>query len=282
LSGAIQRERDPVTGWLSAGADPSKPSIARVYDFWLGGDHNLVVDRELGEAMARLDPWIPSACKANRAFLGRAVQYLAGAGIRQFLDLGSGIPTGGNVHQIAQSLAPDARVIYVDRDPAAVADSRTLLADTENAAIIEADIRKPAEILSDPEVRSLIDFARPVAVMLVGVLHFVPDGDQPHEIVRELGEACAPGSYLVISHVTSHGKPHVTAAAERLYHYHAADSQARTWDEIAAFFHGWILEGPGLVWASQWRPAQPGDTPADPERLWFLAGVARKPRAGEC
>jgi hypothetical protein len=179
--GPAREYRDPVDGWLSAGADPSKPSIARVYDYWLGGDHNLVVDREFGEAMATLDPWIPAACKANRAFLGRAVEFLVGEGVRNFLDLGSGIPTAGNVHEIAQSCAPDARVVYVDRDPVAVADSRALLAGVERAAIVEADIRWPGAILSNPVVGSLIDFEMPVAIMLVGVLHFVKDSDGPYQ-----------------------------------------------------------------------------------------------------
>jgi hypothetical protein len=273
----MTRHSVSVGDWLSAGADPSKPSIARVYDFWLGGSHNLVADRELGEAMARLDPWIPVACKANRAFLRRAVEFLVARGVRQFLDLGSGIPTVGNVHEIAQSLALDTTVVYVDRDPAAVADSQSLLAGVNGTAIVEADIRQPTKILTAPAVSTLIDFTRPVAILLVGVLHFVNDDDDPAEIVRQFREKCVPGSYLTISHVTSQGKPDLTSMAERLYHYHAADSQARTPDEIASFFADWKLEDPGLVWAPEWRPTLPGDVPADPERYWFLAGVGRNP-----
>jgi SAM-dependent methyltransferase len=145
---------DPFGGWRDAGVDPTKPNIARVYDYWLGGRHNLVADRELAEAMATLDAWIPAACKASRAFLGRAVRFLAGQGIRQFLDIGSGIPTAGNVHEVAQLAAPDVRVVYADRDPVAVATGRKLLAGNDRATVIQADIRDPRGIVTWFEVRA--------------------------------------------------------------------------------------------------------------------------------
>jgi hypothetical protein len=264
-------------GWRDAGADPTKPNIARVYDYWLGGRRNLVADRELAEAMATLDPWVPAACKANRAFLRRAVRFLAAQGIRQFLDIGSGLPTEGNVHQIAQQAAPEARVVYVDRDPVAVAEGRKLVGGNDRVTVVQADLRDPAKILLDPEVTKLIDFAQPAGVLLVAVLHFVLDADDPHGIITYLRDAAAAGSYLVISHVAGDGRAALTAAAERVYTSRGADGQARTREQIAGFFGGWELAGPGLVYAPLWRPDPGDDMPEHPERFWFLAGVARKP-----
>lgn len=264
-------------GWRDAGVDPSKASIARVYDYWVGGTHNFVADRELAERMATLDPRIPAACKANRAFLGRAVRFLASRGIRQFLDIGSGIPTAGNVHEIAQQAAPGSRVVYVDRDPVAVAEGRKLLSGNDHATVIQADVRDPDRILSHPETARLIDFGEPVALMMVAILHFVLDADEPELIASRFRTAIAPGSYLVISHVTSEANPGLTAAAEEIYNNRAADGQARSREQIARFFGGWEMTNPGLVYAPVWRPDRPEDVPLHPERLWFLAGAAVKP-----
>jgi S-adenosyl methyltransferase len=275
-SAADAASNDPFDGWHDAGVDPTKPNIARVYDYWLGGHHNLVADRELAEAMATLDPRIPAACKANRAFLGRAVRFLAAGGIRQFLDIGSGIPTVGNVHQIAQSAAPGARVVYVDRDPVAVAMGRKLLTGNDRAAVVQADLRDLHTILADRAVGRLIDFRQPTAIMLVAVLHFVLDADEPYRIVKRLRDAAAPGSYLVLSHVTSQDNQALAAAAERIYTSRAADGQARSREQIAGLFGDWELAEPGLVYAPQWRPGSPEDVPGDPAKYWFLAGVARK------
>jgi hypothetical protein len=268
---------DPFDGWRVAGVDPTKPNIARVYDYWLGGRHNLVADRELAEAMATLDPWIPAACKANRAFLGRAVRYLTAHGIRQFLDIGSGIPTAGNVHQIAQSAAAEARVVYVDRDPVAVAMGRKLLVGNDRAAVVQADLRNLDVLLADPGVGRLIDFGQPAAIMLVAILHFVLDADEPYRIVSRLRDTAAPGSYLVVSHATSQGNQALASAAERLYNSRAADGQARSREQIAGFFDNWELARPGLVYAPLWRPDSLDDVPDDPAKYWFLAGVASKP-----
>ena len=265
------------TGWLDAGADPSKASIARVYDYWLGGHCNLVVDRELGERMATLDPRIPAACRANRAFLGRAVRFLAGQGVRQFIDLGSGIPAAGNVHEIAQQAAPSSRVVYVDRDPVAVAEGRKLLEGHDRAAVVQADVREPGRILSAPETLRLIDFSQPVAVMLVAILHFVLDADDPYRIVAQFRDVAAPGSYLVISHVAGEAMPRLTAAVQDAYNDRGADGQARSRPEIERFFGDWDPVEPGLAYAPVWRPDRPEDVPASPERFWFLAGAAVKP-----
>ncbi len=276
-------DRELFAGWREAGVDATKPSIARVYDYWLGGNHNFVVDRELAEAMATLDPWIPAACKANRAFLGRAVRFLAQQGIRQFLDIGSGIPTVGNVHEVAQREAPTSKVVYIDRDPVAVAEGCGLLTGNENTAVIQADIREPGQILSHPEVERLIDFDEPVGVVLVAILHFVMDADDPHGIVTQFRDAAAPGSYLAVSHVTSQGNPELTAAAERIYNNRGADGQARSREDIAAFFGGWQMTEPGLVYAPLWRPDRPEAVPRNPEQFWFLAGTACKPApTGPC
>ena len=267
----------PFTGWMDAGVDPTKASIARVYDYWVGGTHNFVADRELGDRMTTLDPRIPAACRANRAFLRRAVRFLAEQGIRQFLDIGSGIPTAGNVHEVAQQAAPGSQVVYVDRDPVAVAEGRKLLAGNDSATVIQADIREPDTILTHPETVSRIDFGEPVAVMMVAVLHFVLDADDPQEIVARFRSAAAPGSYLVISHVTSESNPGLTAAAERIYNERAADGQARSREQVTQLFGGWTMSPPGLVYAPVWRPDQPQDVPSEPQRLWFLAGAAAKP-----
>jgi hypothetical protein len=264
-------------GWREAGVDPTKASIARVYDYWLGGTRNLAADRELGSRMEILDPRIPAACRANRAFLGRAVRFLAQAGIRQFIDIGSGIPAAGNVHEVAQGAAPDARVVYADRDPVAVAEGRELLAGNHQAAIIRADLRDPVAVLSHPETRRLIDFDKPVALILVAVLHFIMDAEEPYGIVERLRDAAASGSYLVVSHVTNQGNPRLAAAAERVYNARAADGQARSHAEILRFFGGWELAQPGLVYAPLWQPSSPADVPRQPEQFWFFAGMARKP-----
>ncbi len=267
---------DLFDGWAEAGVDPTKPNIARVYDYWLGGRHNLVVDRELAEAMATLDPWIPAACKANRAFLGRAVRFLAGQGIRQFLDIGSGIPTAGNVHEVAQAVAPEARVVYVDRDPVAVAMGRKLLAGNDRAGVVQADICDLDAILGESAVGRLIDFGEPVAIMLVAILHFVLDAGEPYRLVQRLRDTAVPGSYLVLSHATSQGNEALAAAAERIYNSRAADGQARSREQIAGFFGDWEMAEPGLVYAPQWRPGPADDVPDHPEKYWFLAGAARK------
>jgi S-adenosyl methyltransferase len=264
--------------WREAGVDPTRPSIARVYDYWLGGPHNLVADRELARRMQTLDPLIPAACRAGRAFLRRAVRFLAAeAGIGQFLDIGSGIPFGDNVHEIAGQARPGARVVYADTDPAAVAESRALLAGNRDAAIIQADLRDPAAILAHPQTARLIDFSEPAGLILAGVLHFLADDRQPYDIAAQLADAAAPGSYLVISHATDQASPQLADAAARLWTARVSDARPRSRAEIARFFGGWELAEPGLVWAPQWRP-EPGQAgPADPERLWLLAGVARKP-----
>ena len=267
-------------GWVPPGIDTGKANIARVYDWWLGGDHNFRADQDAARAMIAVEPNARGIARANRAFLGRAVRFLAGeAGIRQFLDIGSGIPTQNNVHQVAQDVAPGARVVYADVDDVAVAHSKLILDGQSDAAVIQADLRDPARILADPETQLLLDFTQPVAVLLAAVLHFIPDDDSPEEIVATLRDALPPGSYLVISHACSDPRPELLSAFETVYKSKvAAQGRARTSAEIARFFDGFTLVDPGLAWAPLWRPDRPEDVPEDPEKYWFLSGVGQLAR----
>ncbi len=203
---------------MPPGIDTGKANTARVYDYWLGGSNNFIADQDAARAMLAVDPTLRAAVRANRAFLGRAVRYLAGqAGIRQFLDIGSGIPTERNVHEVAQEIAPDARVVYVDSDEIAVAHSRLLLQDNPAATIIQADLREPEKILADPATQLLLDFSQPVALLLVAVLHFIPDEEDPWRIVARLRDALAPGSYLVLCQACSDAKPELSSATMKAY-----------------------------------------------------------------
>jgi SAM-dependent methyltransferase len=184
--------RDPDAG-APAGVDARRANVARVYDYWLGGTENFQADRDLARQILAVEPSVRAIARANRDFLGRAVRFLCGAGIRQFLDIGSGIPTQGNVHAAAQAADPQARVVYADIDPVAIAHSRAILAENPNAAAIQADLRDPAAILADDTTRRLIDFRRPVGLLLVAVLHFIADAEEPARLVATLRDALAPG-----------------------------------------------------------------------------------------
>src|SRR5690242_6751281 len=200
---------DPVTGLetMPEGVDPGKASVARIYDAMLGGVHNFAIDREALAAFTAIDPQVRSLARANRAFLRRAVRFLVDAGVRQFLDIGSGIPTVGNVHQVARDATPDARVVYVDVDPVAVTHSRAILGDDPQTAVLAADLRDPERILDGARVTGLFDFDKPIAVLVLGVLHFIPDTDDPAGITARLRDVVSAGSYLAISHVTHEDQP---------------------------------------------------------------------------
>ncbi len=252
--------------------------MARVYDYWLGGSHNFLADQDLGRAMAAVDPNVRAIARANRAFLGRAVRFLTAAGISQFLDVGSGIPTQGNVHEVAQQDDPAARVLYADIDPVAIAHSKAILNGDRTAAIIEADLREPESILAHPVTRRLIDLDRPVGLLLVAVVHFLADADDPWGLVAKLRDRLPSGSYLVLSHATCESKPEVTQAASTMYRSRVASKgRARSRAEISRLLDGFELVDPGLVYLPQWRPDPADQVPADPSQLWFLAGVGRKP-----
>ena len=264
-------------GWVPPGVDIGKANVARVYDWWLGGTHNFRADQDAARAMITVEPNARAIAQENRAFLGRAVRFLTvEAGIRQFLDIGSGIPTQNNVHQVAQDVAPGARVLYADTDDVAVAHSKLILDGNPDAAVIQADLRDPANILADPETQLLLDFSRPVGLLLVAVLHFLADDDGPEQIVATLRDALPPGSYLVVSHACIDSSPDLLSAFSAAYQSRITSrGRARTRAEITRFFDGFTLVDPGLVWLPQWRPNRPQDVPDDPERYWFLAGVGQ-------
>jgi SAM-dependent methyltransferase len=253
------------------------PNVARVYDYLLGGSHNFDADRAAAAQFLARWPDARQTMAANRAFLGRAVRFLAQNGIRQFLDIGSGIPTMDNVHAIALQHAPDARVVYADIDEVAVLHSRAILAGNEQATAIQADLRSPQAILAHPELNGLLDLSQPVALLLVAVLHFLPDyPDDPAALVAQLREALAPGSYLVISHGTTDGQPPHVAEGMHNYAQTTADFQPRSHAEILRFFDGLDLADPGLVFVPAWRP----DDPRDAEHAGQIAaygGAGRKP-----
>ncbi len=236
--------------WAPRSIDISVPSVSRIYDYYLGGSHNFEVDREAARKAMQFLPGLPKIMQANRAFMRRAVRFAAAEGITQFLDIGSGIPTFGNVHEVAQKASPGAHVMYVDHDPVAVAHSKAVLADNATADVVAADLRKPQEILSSPEVRQLIDLNRPVALLLVAILHFVEDADDPYEAVAELREALAPGSLLILTHASYEGIPLPPERAEGavdVYKDIRNPLIMRSRDEIARFFEGYDMVEPGLV-----------------------------------
>ncbi|MEV1330069.1 SAM-dependent methyltransferase [Micromonospora costi] len=261
--------------WAPETIDIERPSVARMYDYYLGGSHNFAADRAAAQAMVAAVPEAPLMAQANRAFLRRAVHYLTGVGVRQFLDIGSGIPTVGNVHEIAQHNAADSRVVYVDVDPVAVAHSREILAGDDRAVVVQEDLRNPERILAHPEVRGLLDFDQPVAVMVVAVMHFVSDDDGPARILRTLRDALAPGSHLVLSQASDDGRSEEERAeAERVYRRTDNPLWVRSRAELTAFFDGFTLVEPGVVWVPQWRPESP-DSAEDAERAVFMGGVGR-------
>jgi SAM-dependent methyltransferase len=256
---------------------PDIPSPARIYDFLLGGKDNYPADRQAAQDLMAAIPDVRMFARQNRAFLRRAVQYLAAeAGIRQFVDVGTGLPTQGNVHEIARAAAPGARVVCVDNDPVVLAHGRAMLHGVTDTAIIEHDLRRPAEILADPELAKLIDLSEPVALLLVAVLHFIADEDEPAALVHELTDALAPGSYVVLSHATADSRPE-SAAGERVYERASAQARARTRDQVLAMVAGLDLVEPGLVWAPQWHPGPDVQPDQDPGRSHVYALVARKP-----
>ena len=263
--------------WVPPGVDTKRANVARVYDYWLGGTHNFLADQDLARAISAVEPNAQAGARANRAFLGRAVRFLAAAGVRQFLDIGSGIPTEGNVHEVAQQAAPGSRVVYVDVDPVAVAHSKAILSGNGRAGIIDADLREPGKILTHPRTRELIDFSQPTGLLLAMVLHFVPDTDDPWAIVATLRDALAPGSYLVLGHATHESRPGTAQAAETVYNRSVSTGiRMRSRAEIERFFDGFTLVDPGLVYIPQWRPDSPGDVPDDPSKFWVLVGVGQK------
>lgn len=280
--------------------DTGRPHPARVYDYWLGGRDNFAADRDAGARVAKVAPWVISGARGNRAFLTRAVAWLARAGVDQFLDLGSGLPTAQNVHEVAHAVTPGARTVYVDRDPLVLAHARALLARDERTLAVAGDVRDPGAILDDPGVRAHLDLDRPVAVLLLAMLHFVVDDDEAARMIAVLRERLLPGSYLALSHVAdfagssdpvdspglvdSSGRPGhgdavaaaraaATRRAAELYDTLAGPFTLRAPETITAWFDGLDLVPPGLVPAHTWRPRRRRPGPPVP----LLVGVARLP-----
>jgi SAM-dependent methyltransferase len=253
-----------------------RPSAARVYDYYLGGFHNFTADRQMARDAIKMWPELPQIMQANRAFLRRAVRYAVAEGVTQFLDIGSGIPTVGNSHEVAQQADPEARVVYVDVDSVAVAHSRAILAGNAGAAVVQADLRDPQRILGDPTVRAMIDFDRPVAILLVAVLHFIKDEDDPAALIAQLREGVVPGSLLVISHATQEGQPDLAGSHQQLYTRTATPMTMRSKREVRGFFEGFDVVEPGVVYLPQWRPESSSDVDDHPERFTGFAGVGRK------
>jgi hypothetical protein len=258
--------------------DPDRPSPARIYDYWLGGSQNFAADREVGRLAAEAMPTLRAAIIANRAFLHRMVAHLvAECRITQFLDLGSGVPTVGNVHEIAQRIDPDSHVVYVDIDPVAVAHARYLLADNTQAVAILADLRRPDSVLSHPQVGTTLDLDRPIAVLMNAVLHFIPDSEDPAGIVAAYSAAMAPGSYLALSHAAP-DLDHPLEQAGMIDNYQKSTGVQfihRTPEQLAAWLGGLEIQPPGIVLVNQWRPDDAQEDQAPILRTHGL--LARKP-----
>jgi len=256
--------------------DTSVASIARIYDYWLGGKDNFQVDREAAEEMIQAFPGIVAGVRMNRAFLGRAIHHLAAdAGIRQFLDIGTGLPSSNNTHEVAQRAAPESRIVYVDNDPIVLSHAKALLTSTPEGACayIDADIRNAGQIVK--EAAGTLDFSRPVAVCLIMILQFIPDEDDPWQITRTLMDAVPSGSYLVIAHPASDVDV-VVAPALRQLSSRMGGTRAlpRSYSEVTRFFEGLEMVEPGLVQLHRWRPGTGVDTG---KNLAAYGGVARKP-----
>jgi len=257
--------------------DTGVPNMARVYDFFLGGHHNFAADRALAAQALQGLPDVADAARLNRAFLRRAVLFMIDNGIRQFLDIGSGIPTVGNVHEIAQQADPDCRVVYVDKEPIAVEYSRILLRDNERATVVRADLRDPADLLGRPEIGQQLDFSRPIGLLTVSVWHFVSDADDPEGLMARYRAVLAPGSLLALTHVTRDGASRQTTKV--IDHVRVATPDEiflRDHGQVTNMFAGFELVTPGVVKAAAWRPAGPGDFSDAPDVNTVLyAGVGR-------
>jgi hypothetical protein len=263
--------------WAPAEVDITRPSVARVYDFYLGGSHNFASDREFARHALRAFPELPAILRDGRDLLRRMVEYLCAAGVDQFLDLGSGIPTGGNVHEVAQATCSESRVVYVDHDPVAVTHSRRLLDGVAGATVVAADLRNPDVVLDLAVREGGLDLRRPVAVLAVAVLHFLGDDDRPADVIAAYMDALVPGSHLAISHAGSDGRPEAVDV-ERVYRRSDSPNtmHMRTRAEIAALFGHLELVAPGLVHPPLWRPDPADCRPAIGDDYPGFAGLGRR------
>ena len=259
-----------------SGIDTRTPNMARLYDYALGGKDNFAADREAVEKLFSFSPENSDVPRANRRFLGRAVRFAAAQGIHQFLDLGTGLPSQGHVHEVVGEIDPGAHVVYVDYDPVVVNHAKALLLDSDSVTVIQADVRDPEGILTHPGATGLIDFSRPVAVLFVAVLHGISDLDDPAGIVRTFAGYMKPGSYLILSHLTSEGHPpELVAQKEEIFARSNAPVSYRSRAEILRMFDGFDLVEPGLTAVTRWRGNEL-DAKLDAAGQWWLGGVGRK------
>lgn len=265
-----------VPSWVPEGLDVSRPSAARMYDYLLGGGHNFDADRRLAARVSGAHPGCWDIARLNRAFLRRAVLELSAAGVRQFLDLGSGIPTVGNVHEIAQGADPAARVVYVDHDPVAVAHCELILKDNDQADVVLADLRDPDSIMSSPTTRGLLDLDQPIGLLMVCAAHFIADDADPVGLLGRYREALAPGSYLALSHLTADSGATEMDALVEVMRGSKDPIHPRSRERIIELFTGFELVEPGVVGIAEWRPRSLGDGGDLPERNQVLAGVGIK------
>ncbi len=264
--------------WVPYGVDKIVPNAARVYDYWLDGAHNFAADRDMANKVEQIMPGVRDGVRINRSFLRRAVLFMVDSGIRQFLDIGSGIPTVGNVHGIAQRADPECRIVYVDRESVAVAHSELLLAGNDRAAVIQANLRDVEDILGHPQTKHLLDLDQPIGLLMVALLHFVPDSWDPMGILARYRDRLAPGSYLALSHGTTDGNPAGLTEMVQLYQNTPEPLYPRSYAEVLRLFAGFELVEPGLVGCAFWRPSGPGDISDSAEMNTIIyGGVGRKP-----
>jgi S-adenosyl methyltransferase len=267
--------------WAPDEIDIERPSVARMYDYLLGGSHNFAADRALAGKTMVAWPDLPYLARANRAFMLRAVTHLCEIGIYQFLDIGSGIPTGGNVHDLTHALNPEAKTVYVDSDPVAIAHSIALLKGAAHARVLHADLRDPRAVLGDPVLTGHLDLTRPVAVLMISVLPFVPDEDDPPGLVAAYRDATVSESYLAMTHGTKDYEPATTSEVQELYAQTSQPGTFRTREQISGLMDGYELLPPGLVDVIHWRPAtqeaEPDPLGGDVARYSMFAAVGRKP-----
>ncbi|MBO2446964.1 SAM-dependent methyltransferase [Actinomadura barringtoniae] len=257
--------------------DTDKPNMARMYDYALGGKDNFAADRDAVNKLFAFSPENRYVPKANRRFLGRAVRHVASQGVRQFIDLGAGLPSQGNVHEVAQQSLPDAHVVYVDADPVVLTHATALLATDPSTAVIQADIREPEKILADGKLRELIDLSEPTCVLFVSVLHGISDADDPAGIVQAFADQLAPGSHLILSHLTSEGHPpELVKQKEEVFAKSPTPFSYRSRAEILRYFDGFTLVEPGLTPVTSWRDEETESAEMTAAGAWWLGGVARK------
>jgi hypothetical protein len=264
--------------WMLYDIDTIVPNAARVYDYWLNGSHNFAADRVMGDKVQQVMPAIRDAARINRSFLRRAVLFMVESGVRQFLDIGSGIPTVGNVHEIAQRADPECRVVYVDKESVAVAHSELLLQGNDRAAAIQANLRDVEDILDHPAAKCLLDFDQPIGLLMLLVVHFVPDSWDPVGLLARYRDRLAPGSHLALTHGTVDGKLAGLTETVKLYQNTPESLSPRSREEVLRLFAGFELVEPGLVGCALWRPSAPGDICDSAEMNTLVyGGVGRKP-----